>query len=64
LQFNQAITPLQFRVNPILLLQYLHFFGKKTHKTIKRAKFDMTQLLNMHIEDATVLAPKKEEVKA
>ncbi len=33
-------------------------------KTIKRAKFDMTQLLNMHVEDATVLAPKKEEVKA
>ena len=34
-------------------------------KTIKRAKFDMTQLLNMHIEDATVLAAqKKEEVKA
>ncbi len=32
-------------------------------KTIKRGKFDMTQLLNMHIEDSTVLQKKEEETK-
>jgi len=34
-------------------------------KTIKRPRFDMTQLLNIHIENSEVLAaPVKEEVKA
>jgi len=34
-------------------------------KNIKRPRFDMTQLLNIHIENSEVLAaPVKEEVKA
>ena len=32
-------------------------------KTIKRAKFDIAQLLNIHTEDVTVLAPTTEEAK-
>lgn len=32
-------------------------------KTIKRPRFDISQLLSIHTENTTVLAPQKEEVK-